>query len=435
MALPIWDRGIWVVAGAAVGGAAADAIAPILEPARQNAWARRPFKVLAPGVLAQLAAREQVDGYGGIPLRGVSLLDDAHRNGLGAARLELETALAREWPDLSALLRLRRRGVVGPAGSGIEQGDFRDGLRRQGYTTATIDDLTKLLTARLAPADVANAVQQGFLPNTSSLHPSDPLLPPAAAGDAPFTPPVELVDLDPEQQAFENGVTWEQLKVLAQLSGNPPGPETLLELWRRGFITETAVEHGIREGRTKTKWTPALKLLVNQLLPPSVLVNRRLRGWDEPDTFHARMKLHGYNAAQSEDWYESSGRPAAPVQMFDAWARGAPGPFGGTFDKQDFLTGIRRSDIRPEYGETLWALRWHYPSLFQLRRAVSDGSITPARAREILHIERYEKEDIDGLLRSWTSTSTGEQAGNTKAEIVREYESRIIDLARATALL
>jgi len=173
-----------------------------------------------------------------------------------------------------------------------------------------------------------------------------------------------------------------------------------------------------------------------------VLVNLRLRGWINADTLADRMALHGYSGVQAEDWYHSAGRPIAPVQAYTAWARGAPhvqqagfDPAGAAFGFDDFERAIIQSDIRPEWAPILWHNRFNYPSLFQLRRAVESGGISPARARVILRFERYEDQDADALIASWTSTSSGSQANLTRSEIVKEYESRLIDLATATRLL
>jgi hypothetical protein len=173
-----------------------------------------------------------------------------------------------------------------------------------------------------------------------------------------------------------------------------------------------------------------------------VLVNLRLRGWVDDATLAARMALHGYSAEQARDWYHSAGRPIAPVQAYTAWARGAPhveqpgfSPAGPSFGFDDFERAIEQSDIRPEWAPILWHDRWNYPSLFQLRRAVEAGAIKPPRALTILGYERYEPQDAQALVASWTSTGSGSQADLTRSEVVKEYEARIVDLPTATRLL
>jgi hypothetical protein len=423
-----FGRTIGEGAGVAIGTATANVVEPALQELANAAKEQYPHYPLEPEDAAAARAREPVEDIDGLPLHGVDPSHEARYGGMRQARFDVLTELQREHPSVGELLDLRRRRLALGGDHGIGQAEFQEWLRRTGYSADIIRALTKLLTHFLAPADIANAVQQGFVPG-------EDLLPPPETGDPPFEPPTEVVDIDAVGEAGVAGVDRNRLKVLAELSGNPPGLMELLEMWRRNIITERAVERGIREGRLKTKWTPALKLLARLLLPPSVLVNLRLRGWIEADEFHTRMQPHGYNAAQADDWFKSSGRPMAPQQAFDAIARGAPGPFGGTFDFGDFETAIRQSDIRPEWVEPLKKLYYKYPPLFQLRRAVESGGITPARAREIMHIERYEPDDIDGLIQSWVAAGGTTSKGLTVSDLANEYEARWLTRTQYIAAL
>jgi hypothetical protein len=413
----VFDRGLWVVAGIAIAGASEDAIKPILEPAGQNAWARRPWKVLPPNVAAQIRAREALTDElsAGIPLSGIDLVDDARRSGVGTARFGVMTELSRTWPSVAQLLDLRRRNLA--FGTGITRGEFRNALRRQGYREATINQLDDLLVAHLDVADIANAIQQGFVPNDGILPAASPPAPDWQHAQGPFSIPVEQIGIDPTNEAAYHGLDPAHLKVLAELVGLPPGEEALLDMWRRGIIDGEGYATGLREGHTKTKWTAALSARFYQLLTPGTLVQRRLRGYDDDATFHDRMRLHGFRAQQADDWFEASGRPLAPQQMLDLIARKGPSPTGaGAFSFKDFRQGMVESDIKPKYSTPAEALYHKYPPLFQLRRAVESGGITKGRAREIMLIERYEVQDIDGLLASWNATGTTADPHVTKAE-------------------
>lgn len=403
--MAVWSRLQGIIAGTAIGGAAAAGAEPVLEPARQNAWYRRPFRILAP----ELAARAFVRGID----RGVDYADDAQRSGVGPARFAVLAQLAREYPDFAAGLTLWRRGE-------IDRDAAKQWLRYQGFSDDTADHLLTLKDSWLTPEEIANAIQQGFL--------ADPgILPDPPSGGQPLTPATEQVDLDPIAQAAGAGTSREELAVLTQLSGNPPGPETLLEMWRRGIITREAVIRGIREGRTKTKWTTAILALVRPLLTPATITNLRLRGWIDREQANAMLARHGYEPEDGDAMYRASGRPMAPVQAVTAYFRGAPSPTGtGTFTKADFVEAIRRSDVRPEYTEPLWGIRHAYPSLFQLRGAVQSGALSRDRALTILRYERYEDQDATALVDSWLGGSTQSTRDLTAAEWAADYEGGYI---------
>jgi hypothetical protein len=213
---------------------------------------------------------------------------------------------------------------------------------------------------------------------------------------------LEQVPLDTLREFKAAGLDAERAKVLALLSGNPPAPDQLANMVLRDQISADTFIHGLREGRTKTKWAKALLYyLTHPLLTPGTLVQRRLRGYDNAATFHSRMARYGYTAQQADDWFEASGRPLAPQQMLDLIARKGPSPTGGVFDFSDFRQGMVESDIKPKYSTPAEALYFKYPPLFQLRRAVESGGMTKARAEAIMHIERYEPQDIQSLLDSW----------------------------------
>lgn len=414
-------------AGVAIGEATAEGVQPALTQLGNTMREHFHHDAIEPQDAAALRARETLSAdYPGIDLGRVDPSHEARYSGVRQERFDALTELAREHPSVGELITLRRRRMALGGDHGIGQAEFREWLRRTGFSRDVIDALTKLLTTYLSPEDVANAVQQGFVPG-------DDLLPPPDSGPPPYTPPTEQVNIDPSNEAGVSGIDRDRLQVLAELSGNPPGPETLLEMWRRGIITETAVNRGIREGRTKTKWTPAIKALFRPLLNPAVLVNRYLRGWDDLDAYAAKMELHGYDRQQAIDWYESAGRPAAPVQMQTAWARGIDGPDGRPMDREQFLKGIRESDIRPEWGPMLWGIRHNYPTLFQLRGAVQSGGITRQRALTILGYERYEDQDAVALVDSWLRGGGTTKKGLTATDLANEYEALWITRAQYIA--
>jgi hypothetical protein len=412
----LWGRLTGIFGGIAVGGAAREAIDPILEPAKQNAWARRPNKVLDPTTAAELRAREVTAAGGadeGIDLEGVNLADDARRHGVGSHRFDLLTELARTEPDYASWLRLRRRAIATNGASGISRDAFRDVLRRLGLRFEWIDKLTELEDTWLTPEDVANAVQQGFLPNEG-------ILPPDQPDGPPFSVPAEQVNLSPSAEAFDAGTNAERLKVLAQLSGNPPSPEQLAEMVLRGQIPDSMFYRGLREGRTKTKWSSALLYyLTHPRLTPGVVINLLLRGWIDKGDADRRLAAYGYTPEQVTDWYDSEGRPPTVRQAMIGYRRGAR--VAGFTDSEDFYVrrSVQESNIRPEWAELEHAANRVYPSPFVLRRIVADGGATAGEAADAL----FES----GWTRDWADKAGAAFAAATpvKATYVSRAQSQL----------
>ena len=80
-----------------------------------------------------------------------------------------------------------------------------------------------------------------------------------------------------KQQALRLGFTPELFDVVLRITGEPPGPETMLELWRRGATDEAGVDQAMRESRLKNKYIDALKELRFHLPPPSDLIRFLVR--------------------------------------------------------------------------------------------------------------------------------------------------------------
>src|SRR5438128_2978049 len=312
----------------ALGTAAAPALEPFVRPLVNDAWAAAPSHPIDPLSAASVVA-EDVAGFDW----GVG---QAEQSGISAPNFAALYGAALSAPELGELYNLWRRGE-------IDDGGFIRGLRKTRLEERWDDGLRALKDVRLAPAEVANAIQQGFLPGDGIL--------PAAPSGPPYAIPVEQVAIDPELEAAAHGVDPARLKVLAELVGLPPGPVELSQMLLRGVIGERDFLNGIREGHTKTKWGPALKyLLTHPVLSARQSAELRLRGWLTPDEAAAGGALHGHSPAQSARLYENRGRPATPHQMWLAIRRD-----GAT--RADFDTAIRRSNIRPEYADWLWAIR------------------------------------------------------------------------------
>lgn len=398
------------IIGVGVGEAAAAAVEPSVEPAKQEVWQANPFRVLEPELLAQLvaqalttfdaaAAQAKRSGYDGNPFRA------------------MVEAMFRV-PGTAEALELWRRGR-------IDKEQVRHALHKAQLEPQYIEPVLELVGERLSPEVIANAVQQGFLDNPGLLPKPTPPQPDWTAGDGPFDIPTERVQLTDEQgnptgpvrEAEASGYSFERLQVEAELSGNPPGEETLLDLWRRGIIGPAGYETGLREGRTKTKWTAALSARFYALLPPSVLVNLRLRGWIDDATYHARMARHGYRDGQADDWFKSSGRPATTHQALVGHRRGGVYDGDPNVAEPYFRHAVEQSNIHPRWTNLLWAGRETIPSAFVMRRLVQDGALTAAEAADYLYKAGWIQELAHKATAAWANgTETTTDPHVTRAE-------------------
>lgn len=389
---------ISTAAGFASGAALGPVLSPIVQLIRNDVNAQYPYVPPGAGVLAEGVAQGQVD-----PEQAAAW---AAMHGIGEKAFAALVEIANVGPGAGYAFDLWRRDLIDEAG-------FRRALKRLGLEAEWIDGLTDLRDVLLTPAELANARQQGY-----------------------------ITEAEQVAEAGLQGVTAERADVQFKLVGLPPGVETALTMLRRGIIEQATFAQMVREGHTKTKYTDELLELERQLLSPSVLVRRRLKGYDEPPEFHRQMAEWGFTPADSEAWWEADGRPAAPGQLWTAAARGIDGPDGRPLDEAQFRQAIRESDIKDKYGELLWSIRYVYPSLFQLSRLVDAGEVDVATAAEWATKSRYAPEVVTALRAAWSKQQThGADSHIGKARVQlwtqthKSYLAHKVDAASAAAYL
>lgn len=384
-----------ILVGTAVGGAAAAALEPMFEPARQEAWLNAPNRLLDPAVVARLVAQ------GGVKLER-AIYDDANREGYGDDKLDALIYLSRTVPGVGEALRILRRN---PAFADL----FTHSLVKQAIDPRYYDGLTDLANEKLDPAVIALAIVRGIMEDPGFL----PVGPPTDVGNVPAFPTSSIKTLE---EAAAAGWDKDRLFVQTAISGRPMGPEEAANGVFRGILKPPDFARAIAEGDVRNEWADAIFEVTRAIISPSDYVRAAIKGWIDDAAMKAGAARHGMSAEDVELLYLAAGRPAAPQQMATAVARGVDGPDGVPMDEAQFLKGIRESDIRPEWGPMLWGIRYQYPPLFQLSRLVQSGAIDPATAADWAEKDRYAPEVIVALRKGWeASSSTSTTASHVKS--------------------
>ena len=307
------------VLSSAVGSSIGSGLANILAPLNQAIMLADPAQILPPGQMAALAATRIVDpGYAahisamsGIPGVASAYLLEASYN----------------WPSAEQGLELFRRRK-------IDQAALSHILRRNAIPEAYIEGLTELWERPLDPEELALMVLKGIKTeeearseatlsgvNTDRL---DRMI--LATGEPPGLEQMmeayrrKLVDgprfekavrqsrvrnewtdvllalrfqpaspADAIRGAVQGHIDKAKAKTIAEegslrpedfdwmyeTAGNPPGTMQMIELWRRGKMTQKQVEQGIRESRYKNKYIGPITDL-KRVIPPLYQITRIL---------------------------------------------------------------------------------------------------------------------------------------------------------------
>jgi hypothetical protein len=344
----------------AFGVATGPVLAPATETIRQQAWQQYQSRVLGLGDIAGIVAEDvELQGWGE---------DEASRIGINKERFDALLGEALNAPGLGELYQLWRRGEIDDAG-------FAHGLRKAKFETRWDAPLKALHDVLLSPDTLANARQQGFV-DVARQHSESAL----------------------------QGVTQDRADILFELSGNPPGPETLQRAANRGLVDQATFDQGIREGRTKTKYTDLLWQLRNPLLSAATYVRLYLKGWITQAEMNAGGALWGYTPAQMDDWYLSEGRPPTTRQAFIGFIRGGRVQGQSWDERETHRRAVKQSNLRPEWEPILWAQRYTYPSAFVLRSLTQSGDITQADAEQVLLFSGWEPTLAAKVSAAWAPT-------------------------------
>lgn len=381
----LFGNTVSTAAGTAAGAATAGALAPLLQEEINLTWSQFPNRPVAAAALAAGVAQGQVD-----PVKAKA---EARLSGYSGTAFNTMVDIANVGPPLQSAYDNFRRGVW-------DQAEFDAALNRLGIEPEWWRGLQDLASARLSPDEVANAVQQGHLRN-------DDILPPIVGGQLPLDIPLTQIDLDPLTEAAAAGIDGDRLKVKANLSGLPPPQGELLTMWRRGIITEAAVEAGIREGHTKTKWVSAVKEMKRTYLTPIEYVDAHLRGYISEAEMNAGTALHGLTADDTKILFESHGRPLTVHQITTGLARG--GTYDGDTSGIDavYLDSLKEGSIKPPFYNLAYANRYSLPSFFVVRALLQDGTLTEARAADLFKQEGWPPDLAEAAAKAYAVSGTG----------------------------
>lgn len=363
-----------LAAGYAIGGAVSTALEPALQSLRNRLWIVDPSLPVDVATLAALVRAERLD-------HGDAVAEAAH-SGTGPANFDRYLAATEAVPGPADLFALVRRGELAVA-------DLETWIMRGGADLRLAGALATLVREHLSPAEAAMARQQSFIDGARQ-----------------------------HQIAAVAGIEAEDAEIQFEIAGEPPGPEQMIELWRRGKVSEDRVRQAIVEGRIKLKYTDDVLALRDVPLSVALAVEAVVRERKLPRDPHYYAEAAGVSAEDFDAWVELSGRPIAPGEALQVVNRGLKGPPDGPEARAYFREVIARSDVRTEYADDLHALRIHYPPLFQVSRALQNGTVTAAVARDTLAKEGYPTEWVDAIVNA--------HAGG-KAAKSRDLSASIVD--------
>lgn len=270
-----------------------------------------------------------------------------------------------------------------------------------------------LWTALKAASSAAGeAIQQQTLHRNP-----DVALSPSLAATAAVKQAADLIDLIDEAQL--SGVSPERFQLMIDTTGNPPGPETLLDQWRRKLISDDEFDHGLRTGLLRNEWIPFFRNLRHVPLPPHSYLQAAVEGhMSLPDAI-AKVDGLGVDATDANLVYETLGNPPGIVQMLHLWKRGLA-------TEADVDQAIRESHYKNKYIPFIKAYAEYFPPPRTITALLHNGAFTPAQAHDYLMKAGLSDELATAYVASALHTKMSAHKELSAATVTQLYEDRLI---------
>lgn len=275
--------------------------------------------------------------------------------------------------------------------------------------------LGPVLGTGLAPfvQDLANAVW-----------PKCPVMPlsPATVADAVLrhNPAVP----HPYGEAALSGINEDRLNALVYNAGNALAPGELLDLFRRGQISEERLVTGVHQDRLRDEWIPELKML--RYSPPGVgtVVEGALKGHLTHDDAQAKA-AHAGLAPNEFDWVRASaGRPPGIEQMLHLRNRDQA-------TTADVVAAVRQSDINDDFLKFVLHLGEYHPPVRSIMAMLRAGAIDDTRATALFKNQGVLDADIPGYIREAHHTRTAAVKHLSQSQVITMFLDGIFTHAQA----
>ena len=358
------------VIGVGVGTAAAAAVEPTVEPAKQEVWHANPYRVLEPELLAELVAQALTTFD--------AAQDQAQRSGFDGNKFRALVEATFKGPPVAEALELWRRDKLTPA-------QMRHALHKSGIETQYVEPIMELFYGRLDPAIIATAIQRGIMKDPGFL----PVGPPTGVGKVPRFP---VSPLDTLAEAKAHGIDEERLFVETAIVGLPASAQQAASAYFRGIIELSDYYRAIAEGNTRNEWRDAILDQARQILTANQYAELELRGFLSKQQRRDATAKHGMSQEDSDHLFDVLGRSVNVHQIITGEARGGTYKPSSSFTLAEqeagippaFLQSLQRGNLRPEYYNLAYHNRYTYPSFFAIRGLLTGGVLSADEGYQIL---------------------------------------------------
>lgn len=358
--------GISMVAGSILGSVA-QIINNELQPSVRGFLSTNPHMLPDPGTLSQLAAKGLADTRDVVD----SIAQQGINTGWGNAMVKTNLV----YPDPSSALDMMRRGLIDGA-------TFMTWAERNAIPADVATHWAQTVHIPLSPADAALAVLRGNMPYAQAL-----------------------------TVAQQWGLLQSDFDIMIANTGEPPGPEQLLEAERRGFIDKARLEKGILQSRIRNEWLDVMEKLTYTPMSTADAVNAVIQNHLTQPQGEAIANQNGLEPGNFATLVETAGAPLSRTEMEQLYNR-------GLVTEAQVNQALNESRLKPKYNKLAFELHTRLLEPAELADMVLWGVITHAEAAAEVVKLGYDATNADRLI----SAAVNRKVETDKNVVVRAIE-------------
>lgn len=354
----------------------------------------QPFTLPINHAVADLAQTEIFDPGTAATLEVKGLLgheagrSEAAGGNLSGEHYDKLVEAAKTFPDLLTLLTMRDRSL-------ISDEQLLLALQRHGYPADWIGGIRGLSRQLLAPADLALAALRGNVDEGVA-----------------------------RAYAKILSISDDDFTVLMDNTGEPPGPQELMEALRRGFIDKDRFDRGIRQSRVRNEWIDVEYAIRQSPMSVADAVRAVIQHYL---TDAEGLAIAEQNGLLPEHWpvmRDSYGRPLSHEQMMQLF-------FRGQVTEEQVRQAFRESDLKDKYIDPAIALARRLIPERTIVSMLDHGVGTHQDAIDRLKAQGFNEADAEALVQLGAAQRTTTHRTLSRTDLVAMFEDSLLTKAQA----
>jgi hypothetical protein len=300
-----------------------------------------------------------------------------------------------------------------------------------------------LAAQTIAPADILELVNRGYLTPDGGLYWMQRAGMDHVAAQAVMALRVGVVSVqDAADMLIKGIVTEDEGRALAALTGfsatsfdqyalvtgEPPDLQTLFLAWRRGIITESDVDRGIRQSRLRDEWIPTAKSMRYVPLSTADVADAVNQGHMSLADATRVADENGITATDFDVVIANAGIPPGPSEALEWVSR-------GIITQDEFTQIFLESRIKNKYINLYLDSRPRLLTMAEVRLLYRDGAMTADQATSRLQDLGFSAENAGIIINGAASARTAKARDLTRDQVMSLLTDQIITEADALTML